>query len=58
MLKEKFGFEGPAGSLGPRGELSYQMKRAPSGSLDILYIDDEMRVSRGSSEGLVVVTRD
>ncbi|CAN0362386.1 unnamed protein product [Pylaiella littoralis] len=53
-----FGFEGPAGSLGPRGELSYQMKRAPSGFLKILYIDDEMRVSRGSSDALVVVARD
>lgn len=53
-----FGFEGPADTLGPRGELTYEMKRPPSGYfLDILYIDDEMRASRGNAGSLVITAR-
>lgn len=57
MLKLAFGFRGPADKLGSRGELSYEMKRSPSSVLNILYIDDEMRVTRGGQGALVVVTR-
>lgn len=52
-----FGFEGPADTLGPRGELTYQMKRPPSGFLDILYVDEEMRATRGNAGSLVITAR-
>ncbi|CAN0543851.1 unnamed protein product, partial [Ectocarpus sp. 12 AP-2014] len=52
-----FGFQGPADDLGPRGELSYEMKRSPQGYLDIIYLDEEMRVTRGQQGALVVVDR-
>ncbi|CBJ26440.1 conserved unknown protein [Ectocarpus siliculosus] len=57
MLKVVFGFQGPADGLGPRGELSYEMKRSPKGYLDIIYLDEEMRVTRGQQGALVVVDR-
>eukprot|EP00752_Nemacystus_decipiens_P003854 g3546.t1 len=57
LLKVAFGFKGPADSQGPGGELSYEMKRSPSGSHYILYLDDEMRVTRGMKGDLVVTTR-
>ncbi|CAM9957181.1 unnamed protein product, partial [Ectocarpus sp. 12 AP-2014] len=59
-LKEKAArlmLKGPADDLGPRGELSYEMKRSPKGYLDIIYLDEEMRVTRGQQGALVVVDR-
>lgn len=52
-----FGFQGPADDLGPHGELSYEMKRSPKGYLDVIYLDEEMRVTRGQQGALVVVDR-
>lgn len=52
-----FGFKGPADTQGPGGELSYEMARSPKGFMDILYLDEEMRVSRGNAGGVVVATR-
>lgn len=58
LLQVAFGFQGPADSQGSGGELSYEMKRSPSASsLDILYLDDEMRVTREMKGALVVATR-
>ncbi|CAN0167264.1 unnamed protein product, partial [Ectocarpus fasciculatus] len=57
MLKVVFGFRGPADDLGPRGELSYEMKRSPSGHFDVVYLDEGMRVTRGHKGTLVVVDR-
>lgn len=56
-MQVAFGFKGPADSQGPGGELSYEMKRSPKGSLDILYLDDEMRVTRGNRGALTIVSR-
>ena len=57
MLKLVLGFRGPADELGSRGELSYEMRRSPSATLDVIYIDDEMRVTRGNKGAVVVATR-
>lgn len=57
FLKLAFGFRPPAGTLGSRGEMSYEMKRSPKGVLDVLYLDQDMRVSRGGNGALVVTTR-
>ncbi|CAM9223735.1 unnamed protein product [Scytosiphon promiscuus] len=57
LLKVAFGFRGPAESLGPEGELSYEMKRSPKASLDILYMDEQLRVTRGAQGALVISSR-
>ncbi|CAM9888583.1 unnamed protein product, partial [Laminaria digitata] len=57
MLKVVLGFRGPADDLGSRGDLSYEMKRSPSATLDVIFIDEEMRVTRGREGALVVATR-
>lgn len=57
MLKLVFGFRGPADELGSRGELSYEMERSPPATIDVLFIDHDMRVTRYSKYGVVVVTR-
>ncbi|CAB1104877.1 unnamed protein product [Ectocarpus sp. CCAP 1310/34] len=57
MLKVVFGFRGPADNLGRRGELSCEMKRSPSGHFEVLYLDEEIWVTRGHKGTLVVVTR-
>ena len=57
MLKLVLGFRGPADELGSRGELSYEMRRSPSGALDVIFIDDDMRVTRGNKGAVTVVTR-
>lgn len=57
FVQVAFGFKGPADSQGPSGELSYEMKRSPKASVDVLYLDDEMKVTRGMKGGLVVATR-
>lgn len=57
MLKLAFGFKPPAKEPGSRGELSYEMTRSPKGWFDILYLDEDMRVTRGNRGSIVVVTR-
>lgn len=57
MLKLAFGFKPPASEPGSGGELSYEMTRSPKGWLDILYLDEEMRVTRGNRGSVTVVTR-
>lgn len=57
FLKLAFGFRPPAGTLGSRGEMVYEMKRSPKGVFDVLYLDEDMRVSRGGKGALVVATR-
>lgn len=57
MLKVMLGFEGPAEELSDEGQLSYTMKRSPSALLDVLFMDDEMRVTRGAKGAVVVTSR-
>ena len=57
MLKLAFGFRGPADELGSRGELSYEMKRSPSASLDVKFIDDDMRITVGNKGAVIVAVR-
>lgn len=57
FLKLVFGFRPPADTLGSQGELSYEMKRSPKGVVDVLYLDQDMRITRGIKGALVVTTR-
>jgi len=38
-------------------EMRYQMTKAPKGYLDVLYLDDELRITRGNRGSLVVCER-
>lgn len=40
------------------GTMRYEMSRAPHGYLDILYLDDTLRITRGNRGSVIVVTRD
>lgn len=57
LLKVLFGFRPPADGVGSAGELVYEMKRPPKAYMDILYIDEELRVTRGSKGSVVVTIR-
>ena len=57
VLKLAFGFKPPASELGSRGELTYEMTRSPKGWLDLLYLDEEMRVTRGNKGSIIVAAR-
>ncbi|CAM9667944.1 unnamed protein product, partial [Choristocarpus tenellus] len=57
MLKLVFGYRPPRGGLGEHGEMSYTMTRPPKGSLDILYLDEELRVTRGQRGSVIIVER-
>ncbi len=37
------------------GAISFTMKRSPKGRLEILYLDEEMRITRGVERGTVLV---
>lgn len=59
MFKLAFGIRPPpAGDeLGEGGELSYTMERCPKAWLDVLYLDEDIRVTRGNKGAVVVVAR-
>ncbi|KAG5192920.1 hypothetical protein JKP88DRAFT_260815 [Tribonema minus] len=55
MLKLFMGFQPPADA--GQGVQRYTMNRPPEGYLDILYLDDALRVTRGNRGSIVVVER-
>lgn len=51
------GLEKPTG-LAADGSMSYEMKKPPGNAyLDILYLDDELRITRGSAGSIVIAQR-
>jgi hypothetical protein len=46
FLKVMFGLVPPNGMNEETGEISFQMKRSPKGKLSILYLDEEMRITK------------
>lgn len=59
-LKPKllFRFQPCAVEPGSSGELTHEMPRSPEGWTDILYIDEEMRITRGNRGSIVVAIRE
>ena len=56
LLKRMMGLEKPTG-LAADNSMSYKMKKAPLGHLDILYLDDELRITRGNKGSVVIAER-
>ncbi|MUG97327.1 fimbrial protein [Scytonema sp. UIC 10036] len=55
FLKLMFGIVS-SGAMNPEnGEISFTMKRSPKGRLEILYLDEELRITRGVERGTVLV---
>ena len=56
LLRRLMGLIKPS-QLGDDDAMSYQMTKAPKGHLDVLYLDDELRITRGNRGSLVICER-
>ena len=57
FLKLLFGIVPPKGINPKTGQVSFQMKRSPKGNLAILYLDEELRITRGEKGTVLVCER-
>ncbi|MGB5592606.1 MAG: PAP/fibrillin family protein [Crocosphaera sp.] len=57
FLKVMFGLVSPDGINEETGEVSFKMKRSPKGKLSILYLDEEMRITKGEKGTILVCER-
>jgi hypothetical protein len=56
-LKVMFGLVPPDAMEAASGRLEFKMQRSPKGTLTILYLDDELRITRGQRETVLVCER-
>ncbi|WP_413161241.1 PAP/fibrillin family protein [Capilliphycus salinus ALCB114379] len=52
-----FGLEPPQGINNQTGKVSFTMKKSPKGSLEVLYLDEELRITRGNRGTVTVCER-
>jgi hypothetical protein len=57
FLKYMFGLVPPKGMDATTGRIEFQMQRSPKGTLEILYLDDELRITRGQKETVLICER-
>ncbi|MBD2261269.1 fimbrial protein [Pseudanabaena sp. FACHB-2040] len=57
LLKLMFGLVPPKEINKETGRIEFQMRRSPKGSLTILYLDEELRITRGQRETVLVCER-
>lgn len=57
FLKWLFGLVPPQGMNPENGHLEFQMQRSPKGTLEIVYLDEELRITRGQKETVLVCER-
>jgi hypothetical protein len=57
FLKVMFGLVPPDGVAPETGRSEFQMKRSPKGSLEILYLDEELRITKGEKGTVLVCER-
>lgn len=57
FLKLLFGIVPPKGIDPKTGQVSFQMQRSPKGNLGILYLDEELRITRGEKGTVLVCER-
>ncbi|WP_287521037.1 PAP/fibrillin family protein [Okeania sp. SIO2C2] len=57
FLKLIFGLVPPKGMNTETGEISVTMKRSPKGRLEVLYLDEELRITRGEKGTVLVCER-
>jgi len=56
LLRKLLGIKSPD-SVKPDGSMAFEMQRSPKGYLDILYNDNEMRITKGNRGSIIVATR-
>ena len=56
LLKRMMGLEKPTG-MSTDGSLTYKMKKSPHGHLDVIFLDDELRITRGNKGTVVIAER-
>lgn len=56
LMKRMMGLEPPRG-MAADGVMAYSMSRAPEGWLDVIFLDDEWRITRGNRGSIVVCER-
>lgn len=52
-----FGVVPPQGMDAKTGQVAFKMKRPPKGKLELLYLDQELRITRGEREAVLVCER-
>jgi hypothetical protein len=57
LFRLMFGLVPPQAMNPNTGEVSFTMHRSPKGRLEILYLDDELRITRGQRETILVCQR-
>lgn len=57
VLKMMFGIVPPEEIDRTTGRVSFQMRRSPKGNLEILYLDEELRITRGEKGTVLVCER-
>ena len=57
FLKLMFGLTPPQSMNTETGEISFTMKRSPKGSLEVLYLDEELRITKGEKGTVLVFER-
>lgn len=56
-LKLTFGLVAPKGMNPTTGEVAFTMKRSPKGKLEILYLDESLRITKGNKGTVLVFER-
>ena len=56
LLKRMMGLEKPTG-MSTDGSMTYKMKKSPHGHLDVIFLDDELRITRGNRGSVVIAER-
>jgi len=57
VLKLMFGLVPPKAMAADTGRIEFQMRRSPKGRLEILYLDDDLRITRGEKGTILVCDR-
>lgn len=57
VLRIMFGIVPPQGMDRKTGRVAFKMKRSPKGKLEILYLDEELRITRGEKGTVLVCER-
>lgn len=57
FLKLMFGLRAPTGPAPDTGRVTFDMARSPKGRLEILYLDHNLRITRGQRETVLVCAR-
>ena len=56
LLKRMMGLQKPTG-MSTDGSMTYKMTKSPHGHLDVLFLDDELRITRGNRGSVVIAER-